>query len=131
MLKPVALNAFSPSALLASLRTSDFHVRNRTIGVPMALIKKRDLADYYAARRLKGNQIYVVPPSQPDATGFSGNEPLLGDAKPMEFHEDATADHSLRNLPLRPPVDSNTPKVQQVRAALGRAQERNSIRSSC
>jgi len=87
----------------------------------MALIKKRDLADYYAARRLKGNQIHIVPPSQPDATGFSGNQPAQGDEKPID--QDFTSDHSSSEVQVKAPVDSNAPKVQQVRAALGRVQE--------
>jgi hypothetical protein len=50
----------------------------------MALIKRHDLAGYYAARPLKGNQIYIVPPSQPDAPSLSGIEPIHGDVNSME-----------------------------------------------
>ena len=89
----------------------------------MALIKRGDLADYYAARPLKGNQIHIVPPSQPDATGFSGIEPVRGDVSSMEFDQDSTADQSSSGVPLKTSVDSNAPDVQQVRAALGRVEE--------
>ncbi len=78
----------------------------------MALIKKGDVKDYFASRRRQGNQIRIVPPSQPSATGFSGNESAA--AKPLEFNQDATTDHSSSAILLAPADDSNTLIVLQV-----------------
>jgi len=61
---------FSPSAILASLQTSTVHARNRTIGVVPVLIKKKDVNDYFAARRgrhslsVKQTGPVAAPPKQ-------------------------------------------------------------------
>jgi hypothetical protein len=44
----------------------------------MALIKKRDVKDYFASRRQNGIHLHR-PVSQPDATGFSGEQAGRGD----------------------------------------------------
>lgn len=91
----------------------------------MPLIKKRVLADYYAARPLKGNQIYIVPQSQPDATGFSGNEPVRVDVNPMEPNQDSMPDQSSPDvpLPLTTSGASTAPVVHHVGASLVRDSE--------
>jgi hypothetical protein len=70
---------FSPSAIQASLQTSIVQARSRTSGAPMALIKKRDVKDYFASRRQNGIHLHR-PVSQPDATGFSGEQAGRGDS---------------------------------------------------
>ncbi len=87
----------------------------------MALIKKRDLADHYAARRLKRNQVQLASASQPDATGFSGSESVRGLAKPMGFFQDFTADHSSSGKPVLPAADSKAAKALPSRPSLRRA----------
>ncbi len=46
----------------------------------MALIKKRDVKDYFASRRQNGIHPHR-PVSQPDATGFSGEQAVRGNLK--------------------------------------------------
>jgi hypothetical protein len=89
----------------------------------MALIKKRDLADRYAAGRRLGTQIRVFPQIQPDARSFPKKEPSLADSKPTEFQQDFTADHSSPDLPLKLPSNSAHGKDQQVRAVIRRVEE--------
>src|SRR5580700_514214 len=72
---------FSPSAIQASLQTSIVQVRNRTPGATMPLIKKRDVKNYFAARRHSGTHLHR-PASQPDATGFSGEQSGRVDSNP-------------------------------------------------
>ena len=110
----------SPSALLASLRTSTFQARNRTSGTPMTLIKKRDVAAHFAARRRNPNQIHIVPVSPPDTTGLPAKEPSAVDTSALKFNEDFVSDHSSRSAPLKPSSDSKAPKVPPVETAFGR-----------
>ncbi len=81
----------------------------------MALIIKSDVKDYFVSRRRQGNRIRIVPPSQPSATGFSGNESAA--AEPLKFTQDFTTDHSSSAMPLTPGDDLNTRIVQQVERA--------------
>ncbi len=89
----------------------------------MTLIKKRDVNDYFAARRLNGKQIRIVPASQPDATGFSGKEPVPVDATPLEFRQDFTADHSSSGTTHPSAGDSNATTGRRAPAAVGRVRE--------
>jgi hypothetical protein len=41
----------------------------------MTLIKMRDVAAHFAARRRSPNQFHIVPASLPDLTGLSDKEP--------------------------------------------------------
>ena len=59
----------------------------------MTLIKKRDVKEYFAGRKLQATGIHAVPASRLDATVNLVNE-LPVESKPMEFSQDFTADHS-------------------------------------
>ena len=85
----------------------------------MTLIKKRDVSSYFAAKKNQGTRIHIVPTSQPDATGFSANEPGAVEGTPADFNQDFTLDHSLprKRLPLA--GDSNAPPDPQGSAAFG------------
>jgi len=48
----------------------------------MALIKKRDVKNYFASRRQNGIHLHR-PASQPDATGFSGEQAGRGDSSKL------------------------------------------------
>jgi hypothetical protein len=54
----------------------------------MPLIKKRDVKNYFAARRHSGIHLHR-PASQPDATGFSGEQSARADSNPSDSIEDA------------------------------------------
>ena len=76
----------------------------------MTLIKKRDVAAHFAARRRNPNQIHIVPVSPPDTTGLPAKEPSAVDTSALKFNKDFTADHSSGGTPLKPAVDSKLPK---------------------
>lgn len=72
MLETVAF-AFSPSAAQASLQTSTIQVRNRTTGTVMSVTEQSEVKNHLSSRHRRGIHL-AVPASQPDATGFSGEE---------------------------------------------------------
>jgi len=86
----------------------------------MTLIKKRDVAAHFAARRRNPNQIHIVPVNQPDSTSLPGNQPAPVDTSAVKFNEDFVSDHSSRSAPLKPASDSKAPKVPPAEAAFGR-----------
>jgi hypothetical protein len=86
----------------------------------MALIKKRDVKNYFAARRLQGNQIHIVPASQPDATGFSAAETVALDTIPREFKLDFVADHTEAGTPPKHAGNSSVPSQPKLASDLGR-----------
>jgi hypothetical protein len=60
----------------------------------MTLIKKRDVKDYFAARRLKGSPILMVPASKPATPDIPKKERASVKSAPLSFNQDFTADHS-------------------------------------
>ncbi len=89
----------------------------------MTLIKKRDVKDYFAARRLQSSRIHIVPASQPDATGFSGNEQVPVDTNPPVFAQDSTTDHTESGTLLTSPGSGGASTHLQTPPVLGRARE--------
>jgi hypothetical protein len=89
----------------------------------MTLIKKRDVNSYFAAKRNQGSRNHIVPTSQPDATGFSANEPDVVEATPADFNQDFTLDHSSPRKPHPSAGDSNAPPDPQASEALGRVRK--------
>ena len=87
----------------------------------MTLIKKRDLNSYYAAKKNQGSRIHILPTSQPDATGYSGNESVVVEPIPADFNQDFTKDHSTPHKPSA--GDSSAPPDPQASAALGRVRK--------
>jgi hypothetical protein len=59
----------------------------------MPLIKKRDVKNYFAARR-RARTHPLAPASQPDPTGFSGPETGAVPADPAVFAKDFLGEHS-------------------------------------
>jgi hypothetical protein len=92
---------FSPSAIQASLQTSIVQARNQTSGAPMALIKKRDVKDYFASRRQNGIHLHR-PASQPDATGFSGERAGRGDSNSSKLADKTPKQPSSTQLETPP-----------------------------
>lgn len=86
----------------------------------MTLIKKRDVKSYFAAKGTRGSRIHIVPTSQPDATGFSGDEPVIAKSTPPDFNQDFTTDHSSSRKTHTSAGDSNAPADPQAPAAVGR-----------
>ena len=72
----------------------------------MTLIKKRDVAANFAARRRNPNQIHIVPAGLPDITGLSDKEP-----DPV----DLITDHSSIGTSPAPALDSKAPEVRQFK----------------
>jgi len=73
----------------------------------MTLIKKRDVKEHFAARRRSRSHQYV-PPSQPDATGLIGKEPVVIPAKPSGlegFGKDFVGEHSSPGKSIAPGAD--------------------------
>ncbi len=79
----------------------------------MTLIKKRDVKDYFAARRLQGKRANVLPATQTEATAISGKEPVVVETSQANFSKDFTADHSSSRKPHSPAVDSSAPVDSQ------------------
>jgi hypothetical protein len=67
----------------------------------MTLIKKCDVQNYFAARRLARKHTFT-PASQPDATGFSGPEPDANRAVPTAFAKDFITEHSTPGKSIPP-----------------------------
>lgn len=88
----------------------------------MTLIKKRDVPNYLAARRLKGSSIQLVPAIQPDATGVSEKDTLPPETNPPAFNQDFIVDHSSSRAPLKSAGHSNATKEPQA-PAFGSVQE--------
>jgi hypothetical protein len=86
----------------------------------MTLIKKRDVKSYFAAKGTRGSRIHIVPTSQPDATGFSGDQPVMAETTPPDFNQDLTTDHSSSRKIHPSAGDSNAPPDPQASAAVGR-----------
>ena len=89
----------------------------------MTIIKKRDLNSYYASKRNQGGRIHILPTSQPDATGFSGNEPVVVDTTPADFKQDFTTDHSTPRKPHPSAGDSKAPPDPQASTASARVRK--------
>lgn len=86
----------------------------------MTLIKKRDVKDYFAARRLKGGAIHFVPSSKPAATHLPDKERAPAENAPAGFNQDFIADHSKSVAPLPSAGRSTGPKTAKAPAAFGR-----------
>jgi hypothetical protein len=89
----------------------------------MTLIKKRDVKEYFAARRLQGSRVHVVPATQPDATSITENEPVMVETPQVDFNKDFTADHSSSRKPHPPTVDSSAPTDTHGSASGGRVRK--------
>ena len=89
----------------------------------MTLIKKRDVKSYFAAKGTRGSRIHIVPTSQPDATGFSGNEPVVAETTSADFNQDFTADHSSSCKPDPLAINSSAPADPRGPASTGRARK--------
>jgi hypothetical protein len=89
----------------------------------MTLIKKRDVKSYFSARAAQGSRIHIMPTSQPDATGFSGNEPVVAETPPADFSQDFTADHSTPRKPQRSVGLSNANPDPQASAPFARVRK--------
>ena len=76
----------------------------------MTLIKKSDVSNYLAARRLKGRPIHIVPA-------------VVVETNPGGFNKDFTADHSTSGTPLLPAGRSNSSTELQAPAAVGRVRK--------
>jgi hypothetical protein len=92
-------NPFSPTILQASLQTDAAQARNRTTGVIMPLIKKKDLKSYFASRRRNANHS-KSPTDRPNAIISSGLK--------AEF-ADPNRDHVAKEQPKQP--FSNGPDI--------------------
>jgi len=79
----------------------------------MTLIKKRDVKEYFAARRLKGGQIHIVPTGKPGTTGLPDKVRAPAENATPGFDQDFIADHSSSSC-------STGPKTAKAPAALGR-----------
>jgi hypothetical protein len=86
----------------------------------MTLIKKRDVKDYFAAQRLKGNPIHIVPANKPAATVLPLTESVTAEDAPIGFDKDFIGDHSSSGAPFPPAGSSKGPKKGKAPAALGR-----------
>jgi hypothetical protein len=86
----------------------------------MTLIKKRDVKDYFAARRLKGGPIHIVPASKPAATALPEKRRAPVEKTPPGFDQDFIADHSSSGAPVSLAGRSISPKTAKAPAALGR-----------
>jgi hypothetical protein len=89
----------------------------------MTLTEKRDVNGYFAAKRNHLSRIHIVPTSQPDATGFSGIEPVVVEPIPADFNQDFTTDHSTPRKPQPSAGDAKAPPDPQASAALGRVRK--------
>jgi hypothetical protein len=86
----------------------------------MTLIKKRDVKDYFAARRLKGSPIHIVPANKPATTAPPETERAPVENTPPGFDQDFIADHSSSGAPLSSAGRSNGPKTAKAPAGFGR-----------
>jgi hypothetical protein len=90
---------FSPLAFQVSLRTSNFHARNRPTGATMNPIKLSDVKSHLRPPFLTKTHL-DQPESQPDATGFSTFESDAIKAGSSVFAEDFVAEHSSSDATL-------------------------------
>jgi hypothetical protein len=88
----------------------------------MTLIKKRDVKDYFAARRLQGSR-QVVPATQTDATARSAKESVVVETQQTDFNRDFTADHSSSCKPDPLAINSSAPADPRGPASTGRARK--------
>jgi hypothetical protein len=79
----------------------------------MPLIKKRDVKNYFAARRHSGIHLHR-PASQPDATGFSGEQSGRADSNPSDSLEKTPSQPSSTRLE-NPPTNSQSDTSHGVR----------------
>lgn len=79
----------------------------------MTLIKKRDVKDYFAARRLQGNRARILPTTQTEAAGVPEKAPVVVETPQAAFSKDFTADHSAARKPKSAAVDSSAPVGSQ------------------
>jgi hypothetical protein len=86
----------------------------------MTLIKKRDVKDYFASRRLKGGSIHTVPASKPSPTDLPKKEGAPIKDAPSGFDQDFRGDHSSSGAPLSSGGRPKSPKTAKTPAALGR-----------
>jgi hypothetical protein len=84
----------------------------------MTLIKKRDVAAHFAARRRKPGQIHFVSAVQPVTPGLPAKEPVQAHKNPLNFDKDFVSDHSSSRAALKP--DSKALKAPPPEAAFGR-----------
>jgi len=89
----------------------------------MTLIKKRDVKDYFAARRRQGNQIHIVPATQPDSATVLEGESAKVESSPLEFKKDFVADHSASAKPLTVAADVKSPAGPQAPATPGKVRK--------
>lgn len=100
-LKQQRVCPFSPSASQASLQTSIFKIRNRTIGAAMSIIEKSDVKNHLSSRYR--TKIHLCPPvSQSEAAGVSVAESDALKAKPSRFAEDFVTEHSSSHAAVAP-----------------------------
>jgi hypothetical protein len=78
------------------LWTSTVQVRNRTTGAAVSLTKKSDVKNHLSRRHPTGIHIYQ-PASQPDATGFSGEESAHTDSQTGHVDQGSTSKPGLRS----------------------------------
>lgn len=86
----------------------------------MALIKKRDVKNYFAARRHNGSQLHIVPTSQPNATDFSAVKTVAVEPILRAFNLDFVADHTEVGTPPKPAGNSSAPSKPKAAPDLGR-----------
>jgi len=86
----------------------------------MTLIKKRDVKDYFAARRLKGGPIHIVPANKPAKTGLPKSEQPSVENAPTGFDQDFIADHSSSGVPLGSASRATASKTAKTPPAFGR-----------
>jgi hypothetical protein len=102
------------------VQTSIFQARNRTTGAAMSLIKQSDVKNHLSPR-FRTKIHLCQPESQPDATGFSGAEPVAINAIASSFTEDFVAEHSAPDAAAAPGghlpgsfrPETETPKVSK------------------
>jgi hypothetical protein len=95
MLKLLSFS-FSPSAFRASLQTSTFQARNLTAGAQMSIFEKIDTTRHRRDINL------CKPVSQPDATGFSVEEPDATKLNPPAFSDDYSTEHTIPGKSVTP-----------------------------
>lgn len=86
----------------------------------MTLIKKRDVKDYFASRRLKGSPIRIVQANKPAATALPAADHVTAEIAPVGFDQDFIADHSSSGARHSSAGRSTGPKTAKAPASFGR-----------
>lgn len=89
----------------------------------MTLIKKRDVKEYFAARRLQAGQSPLNSIGKGGAPAPSQKDPVPGESNSPSFTKDFVGDHSSTKKGVVSPVDSNVPTASQPPLPLDRSRQ--------